>query len=44
MVENTDRLLDYLGGKKQYNRITKWCREHPFEFHPKLKMRVYHEN
>jgi len=43
-IEKTNRLLDYLGGKKQYNRITKWCREHPFKFHPKLKMKVYHAN
>jgi group I intron endonuclease len=37
----TDQLLKFLGGKSNYNRITKWCRSNPGLFHPKLNMRVY---
>ena len=37
-----DHLVKFLGSKKEYNKITKWCRENNGKFHPKLKMRVYH--
>lgn len=42
-IEKTDRLLEKVGGKKEYNRITKWCRENPQKIHPKMKMKVYYE-
>jgi len=43
-IIKTNRLLDQLGGKKEYNKICKWCRENPNKFHPEEKMKVYHEN
>lgn len=42
-IEKTNRLLEKLGGKKEYNRITKWCRNNPKKIHPKMKIRVYYE-
>ena len=42
-VIKVDRLLEYVGGKLQYNKITKWCRENPNRFHPKEKLKVYHD-
>ena len=43
-ILKTDKLLDHLGGKKEYNKICKWCRENPNKFHPEEKMRVYYAN
>lgn len=42
-IINTNRLLDYLGGKKEYNKITKWSRDNKSGFHPQSKMRVDHD-
>jgi len=42
-VIKVDWLVKYVGGKSQYNKITKWCRENPNKFHPKEKMKVYHD-
>jgi group I intron endonuclease len=41
-TEKTNALLQKLGSKKEYNKITKWCRENPNKLHPKMKMKVYH--